>query len=101
MNGTSMASPCACGGLALLVSALKAEGQAVTPARVRRAVENTALGVGAAAADGVLTYGRGLLQVCARPPPPTCRARTDSWAAPAPPAPPLRPCPHGRISGSV
>ena len=63
MNGTSMASPCACGGLALLVSALKAEGQIVTPARVRRAVENTALGVGSAAADGVLTYGRGLLQV--------------------------------------
>ncbi len=30
-----MASPCACGGLALLISALKAEGQAVTPARIR------------------------------------------------------------------
>lgn len=30
-----MASPCACGGLALLVSALKGEGQAVTPARIR------------------------------------------------------------------
>lgn len=58
-----MASPCACGGLALLVSALKAEEQAVTPARVRRAVENTCLPVAERAADGVLTYGRGLLQV--------------------------------------
>ncbi|PRW39066.1 Tripeptidyl-peptidase 2 isoform A [Chlorella sorokiniana] len=63
MNGTSMASPCACGGLALLVSALKGEGQAVTPARIRRAVENTCLPVAERSPDGVLTYGRGLLQV--------------------------------------
>ena len=63
MNGTSMASPCACGGLALLVSALKAEGQEVTPARLRRAVENTCAPVAARAPDGPLTYGRGLLQV--------------------------------------
>lgn len=63
MNGTSMSSPCACGGLALLVSALKAEGQAVTPARLRRAVENTCAPVAARAPDGPLTYGRGLLQV--------------------------------------
>jgi tripeptidyl-peptidase-2 len=51
--------------LALIVSALKAEGQTVTPARVRRAVENTALPVDPAAPDSVLTYGRGLLQVAA------------------------------------
>ncbi|GAB4814120.1 hypothetical protein N2152v2_001166 [Parachlorella kessleri] len=63
MNGTSMASPNACGGLALVVSAMLAEGQAVTPARVRRAVENTALPVGAGDPAATLTYGRGLLQV--------------------------------------
>lgn len=63
MNGTSMASPCACGGLALLISALKAEGQAVTPARIRRAVENTCLPVKEGSPDSVLTHGRGLLQV--------------------------------------
>lgn len=63
MNGTSMASPCACGGLALLLSALKAEGQAITPARVRRAVENTALRLDSEDPSAVLTYGRGLLQV--------------------------------------
>ncbi len=52
-----MASPCACGGLALLLSALKAEGQAVMPARVARAVENTCLPVAQDQPDGVLTYG--------------------------------------------
>ena len=60
--GTSMASPCACGGLALVLSALKQEGQAPTPPRLRRAVENTCLPLGDPTADGVLTYGRGLLQ---------------------------------------
>ena len=63
MNGTSMASPCACGGLALLLSALKAEGQVITPSRVRRAVENTALILHPEDPTSTLTYGRGLLQV--------------------------------------
>jgi tripeptidyl-peptidase-2 len=63
MNGTSMASPCACGGLALVLSALKAEGQAITPARVQRAVENTALVLRPEDPSSTLTYGRGLLQV--------------------------------------
>lgn len=63
MNGTSMSSPCACGGLALLISALKQDGQTVTPARIRRAVENTCMPVGDGSPDSVLTYGRGLLQV--------------------------------------
>lgn len=62
MNGTSMSSPNACGGVALLVSALKQSGGAVTPARVRRAMENTAAPLGAAPEDA-LAYGSGLLQV--------------------------------------
>jgi hypothetical protein len=41
-------------------------GQWISPARVRRAVEATAAPLGNGAADAVLTYGRGLLQVCNR-----------------------------------
>lgn len=63
MNGTSMSSPCACGGLSLLISALKAEGHVVTPARIRRAVESTALAIDPSNPASALTYGRGLLQV--------------------------------------
>ncbi|CAL8469996.1 g9538 [Coccomyxa elongata] len=63
MNGTSMASPNACGGIALVLSAAKAKGWKATPIRVRRALENTCLPLGGDAPDAVLTYGRGLLQV--------------------------------------
>lgn len=42
MNGTSMASPHVAGCVALLISACKAEKIAVSPARIRRALENTA-----------------------------------------------------------
>ncbi len=60
MNGTSMASPNACGGIALLLSGLKAEQIAFTPYSVKRAVQNTADPV-----EGVdpASQGPGLLQV--------------------------------------
>lgn len=76
MNGTSMSSPCAAGGVALIVSALKQLGQAVTPARVRRAIENTAHEVHTSPLD-TLAYGRGLMQVLRR-----CRCpRLATYAA--------------------
>ncbi|CAI0546836.1 unnamed protein product [Linum tenue] len=62
MNGTSMASPSACGGTALLISAMKAEGVCVSPYTVRKALENTAEPVGQSLADK-LTTGQGLMQV--------------------------------------
>lgn len=42
MNGTSMAAPSVCGGIACLLSGLKAEGIATTPHDIRRALESTA-----------------------------------------------------------
>ncbi|PRQ60108.1 putative tripeptidyl-peptidase II [Rosa chinensis] len=62
MNGTSMASPSACGGIALLISALKAEGISVSPYSVRKALENTSVPVGSLPEDKLST-GQGLMQV--------------------------------------
>ncbi|XP_022724563.1 tripeptidyl-peptidase 2-like isoform X2 [Durio zibethinus] len=62
MNGTSMASPSACGGIALLISAMKAEGIPVSPYSVRKALENTSVLVGCLPEDK-LTTGQGLMQV--------------------------------------
>ncbi|KAL0038695.1 hypothetical protein WJX79_003623 [Trebouxia sp. C0005] len=63
MNGTSMSSPNACGGIALLLSAMKANHMPISPSRVRRALENTCQVIEEQKSDAVLTYGRGLLQV--------------------------------------
>ncbi|CAL5367274.1 unnamed protein product [Camellia sinensis] len=62
MNGTSMASPSAYGGVALLVSAMKAEGIPVSPYIVREALENSSIPVGVLPEDK-LTTGQGLMQV--------------------------------------
>ena len=60
MNGTSMASPNACGAIALLLSAAKTRQLHYTPARVRRALENTARPL---KHSTVFSQGRGLIQV--------------------------------------
>ncbi|KAA8533720.1 hypothetical protein F0562_031237 [Nyssa sinensis] len=62
MNGTSMSSPSACGGIALLVSAMKAEGILVSPYSIRLALENTSNPVGSLPEDKLST-GQGLMQV--------------------------------------
>ncbi|KAK2367082.1 tripeptidyl-peptidase [Trifolium repens] len=62
MNGTSMASPSACGGTALLISAMKAEGIPVSPYSVRKALENTSVPIGDLPEDKLST-GQGLMQV--------------------------------------
>lgn len=62
MNGTSMSSPSACGGVALLVSAMKAEAIPLSPYTVRKAIENTAASI-SDVPEEKLTTGHGLLQV--------------------------------------
>ncbi|KAJ9553504.1 hypothetical protein OSB04_017549 [Centaurea solstitialis] len=62
MNGTSMSSPSACGGVALVISAMKAEGIQVSPYSVRKALENTCAPIGCLPEDK-LTNGEGLLQI--------------------------------------
>jgi len=60
MNGTSMSSPNLCGGVALLLSALRARNQPWSPSRVRRALANSARAV-----DGIEPFalGHGLIQL--------------------------------------
>lgn len=60
MNGTSMSSPNCCGGIALLISALKAQGVKYTPHTIKRAIENSARRVPAIES---FALGNGLLQV--------------------------------------
>ncbi|KAF5731190.1 Tripeptidyl peptidase ii [Tripterygium wilfordii] len=62
MNGTSMASPSACGGTALLISAMKAESISVSPYSVRKALENTSVPV-SGLPEEKLSTGNGLMQV--------------------------------------
>lgn len=60
MNGTSMSSPNAAGCIALLLSAAKQTGMKVTPIRMRRAIENSALYI---PSIDKLGQGHGLIQV--------------------------------------
>ncbi len=60
MNGTSMASPNCCGCIALVLSGLKAENVAYTPASVRRALQFTAVDIPGAEDQA---EGAGLVQV--------------------------------------
>jgi len=60
MNGTSMASPNACGNIAVLLSALKQHNLDYTPASVLRSLQNTAEVIDDA---GHLAQGPGLVQI--------------------------------------
>ncbi|KAG0493163.1 hypothetical protein HPP92_006561, partial [Vanilla planifolia] len=61
-GGTSMASPSACGGVALIVSAMKAEGIVISPYTIRKALENTAMPISDVPIEK-LTMGQGVMQV--------------------------------------
>ena len=65
MNGTSMASPNACGGIALVMSGLIAGGASWSARRLRMAVEATASSTPNATGAEVDRWalGRGLIQV--------------------------------------
>ncbi len=60
MNGTSMASPNACGNIALLLSAAKQNKLKYNPFSVRKAIQNSAEAVHG---DEVFAAGPGLIQV--------------------------------------
>jgi len=60
MNGTSMASPYACGAIGLILSGLKSEGKAYSPYGIRMAVEETAQIQGHLDS---FSQGHGLIQV--------------------------------------
>ncbi|KAF5186148.1 Tripeptidyl-peptidase [Thalictrum thalictroides] len=62
MNGTSMASPSACGGVVLLISGMKAEGIPVSPYSVKEALENTTAAVGGLP-ENELSTGQELMQL--------------------------------------
>ncbi|MEL6497332.1 MAG: S8 family serine peptidase [Planctomycetota bacterium] len=60
MNGTSMSSPNACGGIALILSKLKQEDIATHPAAIKRAVTETAVPL---PGQSPWANGAGMLQV--------------------------------------
>eukprot|EP00397_Hematodinium_sp_SG-2012_P001691 GEMP01001696.1.p1 GENE.GEMP01001696.1~~GEMP01001696.1.p1 ORF type:complete len:803 (+),score=156.62 GEMP01001696.1:62-2410(+) len=61
MNGTSMASPNACGGIALVLSKLLQDGRSILPHQLKRGAQATAKELPSVDA---FTGGAGLLQVC-------------------------------------